>query len=237
MHAPPVAAQAPVGAEHAVAGHDDGDVVAGAGGAGGLGAERVGGRVGQAGQRAELAVADRLAGRDRPEGPPGGLPGRVARLVHLDAVQGVGLAGQVGAHPAGQGVGVGGRPGPGRPAPPVQPPLQGLGVAGEPGRADPAPVDQQHERAHRGGNGRGVQVHGRRLRRVRLSFTDGTPAATGAFQGAVGSARTWRCSREGTDRPSQGPSRVVGPLTSGRCRRATVAALSQRTTTTRGFGT
>src|SRR5215211_3852515 len=49
VDAPAVAAEAAVGAEYAVAWDDDGHVVAGAGDAGGLGAQRVGGRVGQVG--------------------------------------------------------------------------------------------------------------------------------------------------------------------------------------------
>src|ERR671910_15716 len=164
--APAVAAQAAVGPQDPVAGHDDGHVVAGAGGPGGLGAQRVGGRVGQPGQAAELLVADRLPGRHRPQGRPGGLLGGVAGLGHGDVGERPGLALQIGEHPGGHGAGVGGRPETGRPPARVEAALQGLAPAGEPGRADPVVVDQQGERAYRGGHGGGVQLHGGRLRRL-----------------------------------------------------------------------
>src|SRR5918994_1238356 len=135
--APAVAAEAAVGPQDPVAGHDHGHVVAGAGGPGGLGAQRVGGRVGQPGQAAELLVADGLPGRHRPQSRPGGLLGGVAGLGHGDVGERPGLALQIGEHPGGHGAGVGGRPETGRPPARVEAALQGLAPAGEPGRADP----------------------------------------------------------------------------------------------------
>src|SRR5918994_618784 len=71
---------------------------------------RVGGRVGQPGQAAELLVADGLPGRHRPQSRPGGLLGGVAGLGHGDVGERPGLALQIGEHPGGHGAGVGGRP-------------------------------------------------------------------------------------------------------------------------------